>query len=106
VKHYSDQHREQFLSSMIAELNHAYAKHGARPWSRHEFFAVMLEEVDEVWDAIKQDKPMPEVLKEVMQVAAVCLRYAETPDAYQGWHALPLPNRTAAHTAPTQEAAK
>jgi len=91
---YSPEHRRQFLAAMMAELDHAYAKHGARPWSRHEFYAVMKEEVDEVWDAIKSDAPMPEVLKEVMQIAAVCLRFAETPEAYQGEHALPLPSRS------------
>lgn len=90
---YSHEHRQQFIASMLAELAHAYAKHGARPWSRHEFYAVMKEEVDELWDAVKQDGPIEEVLKEAMQIACVCLRYAETPDAYRGTHPLPLPCR-------------
>jgi len=90
---YSPEHRQQFIASMLAELAHAYAKHGARPWSRHEFYAVMKEEVDELWDAVKQDRPIEEVLKEAMQIACVCLRYAETPDAYRGPHPLPLPCR-------------
>ena len=53
---YSPEHRTQFIGSMLAELAHAYAKHGARPWSRHEFYAVLKEEVDELWDAVKQDE--------------------------------------------------
>lgn len=103
----SVEHRRQFLASMIAELAHAYRKHGARPWSRHEFYAVMREEVDEVWDAIKTDQPITEVLKEAMQIAAVCLRYAETEDAYRGSHPLPLPTRAAlAPTPPAQQQEK
>lgn len=80
---------------MISELCHAYSKHGSDPWSRHEFYAVLAEEVDELWDAIKKDEPIENVLKEAMQVAAMCLRYAETPDRYRGVHPLPLPCRSA-----------
>lgn len=83
----------QFLAAVLAEADHAYRKHGAKPWSRHEFYAILKEEVDELWDAIKADKPIEEVLKEAMQIACVCLRYAETPDAYRGEHPLPLPSR-------------
>ncbi len=93
VEHFSPEHRRQFIEAMLAELDHAYAKHGARPWSRHEFSAVLREEFEELWDDIKNDRPMEEVLKEAMQCAAVCLRFAETPEAYQGPHRLPLPCR-------------
>ncbi len=90
---FSPEHRRQFVAAMLVELDHAYAKHAARPWSRHEFYAIVKEELDEAWDAIKSDAPMPEVMKEIMQVAAVCLRFAETPESYQGPHQLPLPCR-------------
>ena len=89
----SAEHRRQFIVAMLAELDHAYAKHGARPWSRHEFYAILKEEVDEAWDAIKGDDPVPDLLKEIMQIACVCLRYVETPDAYRGIAPLPLPSR-------------
>lgn len=92
--HYSQDHRERFINAMMAELRHAYEKHGSDPWGRHEFYGVLLEEVDELWDAIKKDDPIENVLKEAMQVAAVCLRYAETPDRYRGVHPLPLPCRS------------
>lgn len=95
-QHFSPEHRRQFLEAMFAELAHAYAKHGSGLWSRHEFFGVIREEIDELWDAIKTDAPTEEVLKEAMQVAAMCLRYAETPDRYRGPHALPLPTRAKA----------
>ncbi len=76
--HMSGEARFRFLESITAELNRAYKKHGAEPWSRHEFYAILLEEVDELWDDIKADKPLEDVLKELVQVAAMCVRYAET----------------------------
>jgi len=68
------------------ELDHAYAKHGRDPWGRHEFYAILLEEVEELWDAIKSDAPQEEVLAELRQVAAMCFRYVETGDRYRGAH--------------------
>jgi NTP pyrophosphatase (non-canonical NTP hydrolase) len=102
----SEQHRAQFIVGVLAELDHAYTKHGADPWGRHEFAAVLREEVDELWDAIKQDNPIEEVLKEAMQIACVCLRYAETRDRYMGLHPLPLPVRGSAQAQMEQRAHK
>lgn len=65
------------------ELERAYNKHGAEPWGRHEFYAILKEEVDELWDAIKADAPQEEVYKELTQVAAMCFRYYETGDRYR-----------------------
>ena len=72
------QARSRFVKLVTSELDRAYAKHGDEPWSRHEFYAILLEEVDELWDDIKADKPLDLVMKELVQVAAMCLRYAET----------------------------
>jgi len=72
--------RDSFVGLVKDELDRAYAKHGEEPWSRHEFYAILLEEVDELWDDIKADKPLDLMLKELVQVAAMCLRYAETGD--------------------------
>lgn len=72
--------RSAFIDMMENELDRAYEKHGEEPWSRHEFYAILLEEVDELWDDIKADKPLEDALKELVQVAAMCLRYAETGD--------------------------
>lgn len=69
--------RDQFVGRVIREIEGAYAKHGRQPWSRHEFYAVLLEEVDELWDAIKRDQPIDAVMDEIVQVAAMCLRFAE-----------------------------
>ena len=72
--------REGFTLMVRDELDRAYAKHGKDPWTRHEFYAILLEEVDELWSDIKADKSLDDVLRELVQVAAMCLRYAETGD--------------------------
>ncbi len=41
--------RFQFLGDIAEELGRAYAKHGCVPWGRHEFYAILLEEVEELW---------------------------------------------------------
>lgn len=78
--------REELMRNIASELDHAYAKHGRDPWGRHEFFAILKEEVDELWDEIKADAPTERVLQELTQVAAMCFRYAETGDRYRGAH--------------------
>lgn len=69
------------VSKIAAELDRAYAKHGRQPWGRHEFYAILLEEVEELWDAIKRDESRDRVLEELVQVAAVCFRHFETREA-------------------------
>ena len=73
-----NQRRRRFFQMIEKELDHAYEKHGTEPWSRHEFFAILLEEVDELWDDIKSDESLETLIKELVQVAAMCFRYAET----------------------------
>ena len=47
--------------------------------SEHEGYAILLEEVDELWDAIKLNQKRPErhnqCRKECIQVAAMALRF-------------------------------
>ena len=76
--------RIDLFQQISAELDSAYAKHGSAPWGRHEFYAILLEEVEETWDAIKADEPLERVAREAIQVAAMCIRYMETGDRYQG----------------------
>jgi hypothetical protein len=75
--------RKEIIEAIEAELERAYTKHGCEQWGRHEFYAIMKEEVDEVWDAIKSDMHQPAVEKEAIQVAAMCVRYLETGDRYR-----------------------
>ena len=72
--------RAKLMERIANELDRAYTKHGREQWSRHEFYAIMREEVDEVWDDIKSDAPQEQLEKEVVQVAAMCFRYYETRD--------------------------
>jgi hypothetical protein len=72
--------RDDFIGRIGAELDRAYAKHGAEQWSRHEFYGILKEEVDELWSDIKNDIPQDTLEKELVQVAAMCLRYFETRD--------------------------
>ena len=41
----------------------------------HEGYAIILEELDELWDNIKKNRPFPEHYDEAKQVAAMALRY-------------------------------
>lgn len=76
-------HRYEVLEAIQRETERAYRKHGTDQWGRHEFYAVLKEEVDELWDEIKLDNPQIRVRLEVIDVMAVCLRYLETGDRYR-----------------------
>lgn len=43
--------------------------------STHEGYAVIKEELDELWDAIKKNRPTLELKGEAIQVAAMALRF-------------------------------
>lgn len=43
--------------------------------STHEGYAVIKEELDELWDAIKQNQNNKELVGESVQVAAMALRF-------------------------------
>jgi hypothetical protein len=70
--------REAIVDCIAVELCRAYKKHGRAPWSRHEFYGVILEEFEEMWDDIKADAPDEKLDKEIIQVAAMCIRFLET----------------------------
>jgi NTP pyrophosphatase (non-canonical NTP hydrolase) len=75
-------YREDIVAAVDEELDRAYKKHGAPQWGRHEFYGILKEEVDELWDAIKGDEPASRVYDEAIQVAAMVFRYLETGDRY------------------------
>ena len=75
--------RLTIFAEIADELARAYAKHGSEKWGRHEFYGVLMEEVDEAWDDIKDDMPSDQLRKEIIQIAAVCIRYLETGDRYR-----------------------
>ena len=75
--------RGDVLAAVQREVSRAYHKHGADQWGRHEFYAILKEEVDELWDEIKADNPQIRVRVEAIHVMAMCLRYLETGDRYR-----------------------
>jgi|GEM_PF-1440567 hypothetical protein len=66
-------HLSVILDQVRCEIVKARAKH-APMRGRHEGYAVMLEEVDEVWDEIKKkDCDWNALRKELIQVAAMAV---------------------------------
>jgi NTP pyrophosphatase (non-canonical NTP hydrolase) len=61
------------LSEVGAELLRAREKHGPMR-GPHEGYAVILEELDEMWEAIKKDD-VAHARKEAKQVAAMALAF-------------------------------
>lgn len=65
----------QALDLVIVELQKARAKHPPMA-SAHEGWAVILEELDELWDEVKARNPdMTRLRDEAVQVAAMGLRF-------------------------------
>ena len=62
------------IKEIINEHNRAAKKFGGFA-SRHEGHAVLLEEVDELWDEIKCNGSDEKIKKEAIQVAAMGLRF-------------------------------
>lgn len=66
-----------FQHLVTEELSRARRKHGAVN-SLHEGYAVLLEEVDEFWDLVKQQSPNKEhLLAELVQISAMAQKIAE-----------------------------
>lgn len=74
----SAEKRDLILQVIYKEVERSYKLHGCPRWGRHEAYAIILEELDEVKQAVFDDLPFVEVYKELIQVAAMCVRYIET----------------------------
>jgi hypothetical protein len=55
-------------------LDFAYSKHPRRHASYHESYAVLLEEVEELWEAVRKDESAWRIASEAVQVAASAMR--------------------------------
>lgn len=61
-----------------AEVVRAKTKHPGDFHSVHEGYAILLEEVDELWFEVKRQKPNRNVMRtEAIQVAAMAVRFAQ-----------------------------
>ena len=65
--------KQRALELISAEFDRATAKFGSFN-SAHEGYAILLEEVDELWDYIKKNH-IANSLDEAVQVGAMALRY-------------------------------
>lgn len=75
MKMYEEMYLRELFEELLAEINRAVSKNGPMN-SRHEGYAVMLEEFDELWDEIKLKNPNPENLREeAIQIAAMAVRF-------------------------------
>ena len=65
------------VDSVVQEFNRATSKFG-NFHNAHEGYAVLLEEVDELWEAVKMNQKHPErttrITDEATQVAAMAMR--------------------------------
>jgi hypothetical protein len=66
---------DAILACVKAELLKATRKHGSME-SGHEGYAVILEELDELWDLVKSDQGRElAAMEEATQIAAMAVRY-------------------------------
>jgi len=69
--------RVELLLEIEQELDRARAKHIEFP-STHHGYAVLAEEVDELWDHVRMKEPDPSKMrKECIQIAAMAIRFIE-----------------------------
>ena len=62
-------------------------RHGEKFFSLHEAFAVIAEELDEVWDITRQkrcDRDALELRKELIQTAAMCVKALNSMENFVG----------------------
>ncbi len=68
------------LDDVQAEVERARAKHPRPFHSSHEGYAIIFEELDELWDEVKQqtdERSYARMRKEALQVAATAIRFIE-----------------------------
>ena len=63
----------EIVQEVLAELDIATAKFGSFN-SSHEGYAILKEEVDELWDEVKANRPN-RAREEAVQVAAMAIRF-------------------------------
>ena len=69
---------KQAVLEAETEVLRAIVKHPTPFHSAHEGYAVLLEEVDELWNEVKAQTQSPEQMrKEAIHVAAMALRFLQ-----------------------------
>ena len=73
------------LGEIRIELDKSTQKHGEMA-SAHEGFAIIAEELDELWDHVKGDTAYTEdAYKEAIQIAAMGAKFAQMIADRNGW---------------------
>lgn len=65
------------IEEIDAELDRAKSKHTRNFSSTHEGYAVLAEEVDELWDEVKKNGNQERLREEAIQVAAMAIRFIQ-----------------------------
>lgn len=66
---------DAWLAEVRAEVTRAMQKHPCNCTTAHHHFAVLKEEVDELWDCVKTDVFGAERNTEAVQVGAMAVRF-------------------------------
>ena len=77
---------DKLAKAIDAEIKRAN-RHGETFLTLHDAYAVILEEVDEVWDICKQKKRVrskPALRSELIQVAAMAIKALKSLDNFTG----------------------
>ena len=72
-----DDHDKRFRVAMevTKELNRSYELYG-KFYGSHEGYAVLLEELDELWDEVKKRKrDLPSMRREAIQISAMAIKF-------------------------------
>ena len=86
----SDVHKhveEELWAGEIVEEVHRAQRHGTNFASLHEAYAVILEELDEIWDITRQkrrDRDVRELRKELVQLGAMAIKALGSLDNFVG----------------------
>lgn len=67
--------RDEVAKWIEDEVISAVMKHGDAPWTEYEMLGILIEEVEEAFDNVKANGPPEDLRKELIQVAAVCVRH-------------------------------
>jgi hypothetical protein len=68
--------QSEALTAIDAELTRALQKHTTPMRSQHEGYAILLEEVEELWEKIKMPGVYPAAIREeAVQIGAMAARF-------------------------------
>lgn len=79
-------HSKEILPAIIEELYRA-KRHGTEFASLHEGYAILLEEVDELWDITRQkrcNRDPKKIESELIQIAAMAIKGLESMHNFVG----------------------